>query len=186
MTLSYFQIPPLTIPLPKAFGYLFHCPTLFPYCLPHLFILAAFSFLAVGLHTATLPPLPFLPSSLHPHAFAPCPASPLSHFAPTQPEPCGKPCSHAAPRTLPTPTCPTAVGQTLAPVRALPSIRESPGFGFAKPTCPERALTCQALAEPPLPAQPWNRAVSVQKAFCSNHSCNFRITPLAKEKQRRL
>lgn len=102
VTLSYFQTPPLTILLPKAFWYLFRCPILFPYCLSHLFILVAFCFLAVGLHTATLPSLPFLPSSLHPYAFAPCPAStcwrsPLSCFAFTRLELCCSTCSRAAP-----------------------------------------------------------------------------------------
>lgn len=63
VTLLYFQIPPLTILPPKAFCYLFCCPKLFPYCVPaHLFVLVAFSFLALGLHTAALPPLPSCPA----------------------------------------------------------------------------------------------------------------------------
>lgn len=103
LTLPYCQITLLTVLLPKAFCCLFQCPILFPCCLSHLFNLAAFSFLAAGLHTETLPSFPFPHGSLHLPAFTPCPLvtcwdSPLVlihnlhptiqscfHSAPTQP-----------------------------------------------------------------------------------------------------
>lgn len=74
LTLPYFQITLLTVLLPKAFCCLFQCPILFPCCLSHLFNLAAFSFLAAGLHTETLP----FPSHMAPCTYLPSLPTPWS------------------------------------------------------------------------------------------------------------
>lgn len=124
VTLPYFQITLLTVLLPKAFCCLFQCPILFPCCLSHLFNLAAFSFLAAGLHTETLPSLPsWLPA---PTCLRSLPCAHLlrlssrahSQFASNHPELFSF-SSHIAPHTA---TCPRRAGtmavvQILAPVK---------------------------------------------------------------------
>lgn len=194
-TLLYFPIPPLAILLPKAFCYLFHCPPLFPYCLCHLFILVAFSFLAVGLHTVALPSLPFPPSSLHPYAFAPCPASPcwsspLPQFAFTQLEPCCSPCSHTAPlhlahSRLPQQSLPHSCGPNACSSENFAIDRHEPRTWLCKSklswVCTHFSGT-HGASSPSVANLALNSAASVQKVLHSNHSLNFRITPLRKEK----